>query len=1163
MPQKNITTEKEIAKQIKNIRLQEKAINKQEDQILGEIKGLEIELAQILKKETTIESKIEEIEELEKITPSEKRSQIEKKRWKKDAERREIEKAKWSIQEKIEKVEEKIKLIELKYQELLEKKKKFGKAEQEIFQRNKDKELAQEKIRLENKIFPLASKEKTIEKKHEELLKKKRELQAEQARVLKEEAVAEEIVRAVSAKEKTISDPKDKREIEKQRWQVEDNRKSLEKSKWELEKKQKRLSIELKRTKEKRQKTLDKKTSLKQRIKQINLILGKTLKTPLLKTPTLKKPEIPLKETPLKETPLKKVPLKTSPLKTFPLKTPPLKKSEQLSEQEKQKLQILFDLAVKYYNKKEMDRAGELFLEIKKRAEKPEKKPGFLARLFNKFPIYIKADKHLEIIKRTKKESPAKPALVKTSALEKEKEQESAKKELIKKIKEKQEQQQREELKKHREELRKQYEEELRKQRQELIEQHKKELEQKKLETEERAQKIVQSREIIKEKYIPYMPRGLAKPPELSSQLETEQEKLKKQHKKELSKQAEELMGQRKKELIQQEEKIIRIQHEELRKEDLDRKKVEQGIKPKKLELTEKQKRKKREDLAIRRKAIQMEVERIEQEELKRKEMEQTKQEQIIRREKEQAERHKRTEILGKQGKEKEAIKDTWEKLTKEKVLSKQEIQAREQKEKELLPVFELAVKHYKEKEFKRAEKLFTEVKKQAVEPEKEPRFLSKLLNKLPLYIKSEKYLEKIEKQKLAEEKKIVRMARRRDKKETKEKKKEKKQALFPQKEEWKKQPLGRRASDFFRGRITFYHPIISIDISDHSIEILYLSKQKSILAYGRTIIEQGIVRDGEIIKQKALTKALRLTVQRAGFQPFDPRKGPYLRAIVSLPEFKTYIQTFTFNSRDNLFEKVKQEIEKTIPFPINDLYWSYIESWDGNSSKIKVLCAAVLKDVVNNQIHFFKASGINPIIFDIEATSLGRALLSQELKQSTIILDIGARTTNLNIFDKNGFIGLSATIPYAGLDFAAKIADELDISKQKAETIMGEKGFKKQDNPFLLILEQEAEKIVKEVQQSINYYQGKFGKDAEKIKKIILAGGLSLVPGIDSFFQKHFKEIKVEMGNPLEKIKRKGGMRKDMAILYSNAIGLALRNVAKDPVKHGINLLPEEIKSK
>ena len=1025
MLQKNTTTEKQrdINKEIKNIGLEEKAINKQESQILKEIKGLEIELARILKKETAIENKIQEIEESEKIISPEKRSQIEKKRWKADAKRREIEKAKWTIQEKIEKVEEKMKLIELKSLELSDKKKKLGKAEQEIFQKNKDKELAREKVRLQNKIFQLASRKKTTEKKHEELLKRKSELESERVNVLREERIAEEIVQAVAAKEKTISDPKEKRKIEKQRWQAEDSRKLLEKSKWELEKKQKKLSRELKRTEKKHQETLNKEKLLKEKIKEINGLL----------------------------------------------KISPEKSKEKRTETQEKEIQ------------------------------------------------------------------------------------------------------QKQELKRYREELVKQYEEELKKQTQELIKQHKKELEekkseleQKKLETEKQEQKIIQSQEIIKEKYIPYIPRGLVKQQKLTKQLETEEEELKKQHKRELSRQEKELMRRRKKELIQQEEKIIRIQHEELRKEEKEPAFAkDMAGKEEKLELTEKQKRKKQEDLAIRRKAIQMEVERIEQEELKREELEKTKQEHRARTEKEETERQKKTEILEKQGKEKGVIKDTRGKLAKKRLLSKQEIQEKEQKEKELQPVFELAVKHYKEKKFNRAEELFTEVKEQAAEPEKEPRFLAKLLNKLPLYIKSEKYLERIEKQKAVEKKKIFRIAKRRTKKQAKQKKKEKKQAFVSRKEEWKKQPFGSRVSDFFRRRITFYHPIISIDISDHSIEILYLSKQRSILAYGRTIIEQGIVRDGEIIKQKALTQALRLTVQRAGFQPFDPRKGPYLRAIVSLPEFKTYIQTFTFDSRANLFEKVKQEIEKTIPFPINDLYWSYIESLDENSSKIKVLCAAVLKDIVNDQVHFFKASGINPIVFDIEAASLGRALLSQELKQSTIILDIGARTTNLNIFDKNGFIGLSATIPYAGLDFAAKIADHLGISKQKAETIMEEKGFEKQDNPFLLILEREAEKIVKEVQQSINYYEGKFGKDAEKVKKIILAGGLSLLPDIDGFFQKYFEEIKVEMGNPLEKIKRKGGMKKNMAILYSNAIGLALRSVAKDPVKRGINLLPEEIKLK
>ena len=85
----------------------------------------------------------------------------------------------------------------------------------------------------------------------------------------------------------------------------------------------------------------------------------------------------------------------------------------------------------------------------------------------------------------------------------------------------------------------------------------------------------------------------------------------------------------------------------------------------------------------------------------------------------------------------------------------------------------------------------------------------------------------------------------------------------------------------------------------------LYLNKQRSILAYGRTTLEEGVIHDGEIINQKDLTQALRLATQQAGFESFDPRKGSLLRAVVSLPESKTYIQIFTFDSKLNLYEKI------------------------------------------------------------------------------------------------------------------------------------------------------------------------------------------------------------------------------------------------------------------
>ena len=263
----------EIDKEIENIGLEKERVNKENERLLAEIKNFEIQLEPILKKEEIIENKILEIEELEKTAPPEKRSQIEKKRWETDAERRDIEKTKWSIQEEIEKTEEKIKTIELKYQEVLREEEKFKVEKEEIFRKKHEKELTREKSLLKNEIFQLIDEKKIIENKENGLLAKKNRIETELKEFLKEEQITEEVIRDIEKREKEISDPKEKRKIEKDRWKVEDDRKTLEGKRWKLEQEKKDFSAELEKIEEEYQKISEKEIPLRERLKEINRLL--------------------------------------------------------------------------------------------------------------------------------------------------------------------------------------------------------------------------------------------------------------------------------------------------------------------------------------------------------------------------------------------------------------------------------------------------------------------------------------------------------------------------------------------------------------------------------------------------------------------------------------------------------------------------------------------------------------------------------------------------------------------------------------------------------------------------------------------------------------------------------------------------------------------------
>ncbi len=368
-----------------------------------------------------------------------------------------------------------------------------------------------------------------------------------------------------------------------------------------------------------------------------------------------------------------------------------------------------------------------------------------------------------------------------------------------------------------------------------------------------------------------------------------------------------------------------------------------------------------------------------------------------------------------------------------------------------------------------------------------------------------------------------------------------------------------RPSKDFF-----LKQPILTaIDISDYSIEVFSIKEKGGGSFFGRSLLEEGVVYNGEIKDEKKLKKALADTLQKTKLASLKKQKETRVKAILSLPESKVFIQHFKAQEDENILEKVREEIGKNIPIHIEDLYFHYHTISLSEKKEKRILCIAVQKKTVKKYIDILRSLDIDPIVFDLEGASLGRALLSpgkenkkeKEKKKSEMIVDIGARTTVLSVFRERS-LSLSVSIPFGGAYFTEKISKALNISVEEAEGKKKSSGLKGETREILI---DALEKIVKEIKEAEKHYNREF--DSE-ISNIVLAGGSALIPGALDYFKEELGGI-VEIGNPLKKVKEVREMRREEGLLYANAIGLALRSNEKDLISSGFNLLPEEIKKK
>ncbi|MCK5027464.1 MAG: pilus assembly protein PilM, partial [Candidatus Pacebacteria bacterium] len=145
--------------------------------------------------------------------------------------------------------------------------------------------------------------------------------------------------------------------------------------------------------------------------------------------------------------------------------------------------------------------------------------------------------------------------------------------------------------------------------------------------------------------------------------------------------------------------------------------------------------------------------------------------------------------------------------------------------------------------------------------------------------------------------------------------------------------------------------------------------------------------------------------------------------------------------------------------------------------------------------------------------------------------------------------------IPYGGDHMTQEIMRKQHLTYPEAENLKRIHGFdtSRGKNDITSGLKKHFEKNIKDIKKALSYYEKQTGG---KIRKIILAGGGSLLPDIDTFFLKELG-IPTVRKNPLFYVRRPYYIDEEHSILYANVIGLALR--ASRGIYKGINLLKGE----
>ncbi len=263
----------------------------------------------------------------------------------------------------------------------------------------------------------------------------------------------------------------------------------------------------------------------------------------------------------------------------------------------------------------------------------------------------------------------------------------------------------------------------------------------------------------------------------------------------------------------------------------------------------------------------------------------------------------------------------------------------------------------------------------------------------------------------------------------------------------------------------------------------------------------------------------------------------------------------------------IQYEAQQNVPFPLQEVVWDYQILGSTPSGELEVLLVAIKSDIVEGLFRTSEAAGLSLQITDVSAAALCNAFRFNygDVEECTMLLDIGAKTSNLLFFEKGKVFarGINLGANSITQDFANESKLKFDLAEKLkiAEGFVSLGGaYEEPENPqqaaIAKIARQFMTRLHIQVNQTIQFYRGQQGGSAPQ--RLFLAGGASIMPYTAQFFAEKLN-VPVEYFNPLRGIQIDPALNLEelakVAHSMGEVVGLGLRNLATCPVE--LNLMP------
>jgi type IV pilus assembly protein PilM len=339
--------------------------------------------------------------------------------------------------------------------------------------------------------------------------------------------------------------------------------------------------------------------------------------------------------------------------------------------------------------------------------------------------------------------------------------------------------------------------------------------------------------------------------------------------------------------------------------------------------------------------------------------------------------------------------------------------------------------------------------------------------------------------------------------------------------------------------------PLIGVDVGHGSIKAVRLAgRQRSTLVYA------GLVElappETEMASQRVASGLASLGEDyRLGRQP----------AAVCCTQRALVIRHVTLPAIPDheLHEALRWEAKKHFTCAMDELVVDYLivgREGGAEGGAVSVVLVAAERAALMADVEPLKRAGLKVVAIDANPLAWMAALRRRGadwLDGNVALIDLGAGKVDINMV-RNGALLMTRRITGGGHEITQAIARELNLPYASAELLKRQVGLqnpqqaldKARADRFADVLKQEVNRLILEIQRSIEFYRVEYRQTT--IQRVLIGGGTALLPGLTGYMASYF-EAPIELDDPFVDLQAPASgfeMIRAQAPRFSAAVGLA-----------------------